>query len=158
MNKSHTKAQLDEYFKKRGGYRTKSNREEFWNEDQLHKNVVNYIKEHYPNLKFFSDMSGAHLSKAQANKFSSLRSEDTKVPDLIIWGSPDLYLEIKVKSVSIYTKSGKLTSNQHIRSQANTLKYLRDLGKVADFGVGYIDCITKINQWVEKKSFEYLLK
>ena len=157
----HTREQLDRYFKKRGGYKTKLDREEFWDEDQLQKNVVAYIKEHYPNLKFFSDMSGAHLSKAQAVKFSSFRADDFKVPDMIFLGEgkPDLYLELKKMGVKIYTKSGNVVADKHIKAQANTLLYLRNkCGKIADFGVGYVDCVAKINSWIEKGEINYLLR
>jgi len=156
-----TREQLDQYFKKRGGYKTKSEREEFWSEDKLQLEVCAYMKMYHPNIKFFSDMSGAHLSKTQANKFSSMRADDFKVPDMIFFGEgikPDLCLELKKLSITIYTKKGVLVANEHIRKQANSLKFLRTCNKLADFSVGYVDTISKINQWIDVGEFEYLLK
>lgn len=161
MSSSHTQEQLNEYFKKRGGYRTKSEREEFWDEDKLQSQVCTYLRENHPNLVFFSDMSGASLSKRQAVKFAGQRAEGFKVPDMIFVGEngrPDLYLELKKLDVTLYTKTGKFVSNEHLQAQACSLKRLRLAGKVADFSIGYVETISKINQWLEKGTFEYRLK
>ena len=153
--------QLDQYFKKQGGYKTKNQREEFWTEDKMQSEVCAYMRENHPNIKFFSDMSGAHLSKSQATKFSNARADDFKVPDMIFFAEgdkPDLCLELKKLSVKLFVKSGALASNEHIKAQARSLKHLRNCGKVADFSVGYVDTISKINQWIEYGRFSYLLK
>ena len=158
---THTREQLDQYFKKRGGYSTKAEREAGWTEDKLQLEVCAYMKEHHPNIKFFSDMSGAHLSKTQANKFASMRADDFKVPDMMFFGEglkPDLCLELKKLSISIYTKKGTMVSNDHIKKQANSLAFLRTCNKIADFSIGYVDTISKINQWIDVGKFEYLLK
>lgn len=161
MNISHTQEQLDQYFKKRGGYRTKTEREEFWDEDKLQSQVCEYLRENHPSLLFFSDMSGAHLSKRQAAKYAKQKSEGFKVPDMVFVGDenrPNLYLELKKFGVALYTKAGKFVSNEHYREQANSLLALRSRGHIADFSVGYEDTIHKINLWLENKKFEYLLK
>lgn len=151
---------LNRYFKNRGGYKPKNDREDSWNEDMLQKNIVAYLKEHHPNLMFCSDMSGAHLSKSQGAKFASFRSDEYKEPDMSFyderWGV--LKLELKIAGTTIYTQKGALVANKHIREQANTLRKLRKCGVTCDFGIGYVDSIGKINQWLEKGKFDYLLK
>jgi hypothetical protein len=160
--KMHDKETLDKYFAKRGGYKTILEREENWSEDMLCSNVSSYLKEHRPDVPFFFDMSGYHLSKSSANKASKQRAEGFKVPDLIILVKREkfgmLAIEAKKLNTKIYKLNGELVSNIHIKDQANSIMRLRKFGQCADFGVGYVDIIKKINDYLDKGSINYLLK
>lgn len=160
MSNNHTIDQLNEYFKKQGGYRTKSEREEFWDEDKLQQNVCDYLRTHHPDLVFHSDLSGAHLNKRQAAMYSRMKSEGFKVPDMHFVGDnyPDLYLELKKLGTTLYTKTGRFVSNDHYKAQAASLLRLRDCGNITDFSVGYVETIHKINRWMSRQSFELTLK
>jgi hypothetical protein len=157
-----SKETLDRYFAKRGGYKTLLEREEGWSEDMLCNNIATYLKENHPTVPFQFDMSGYKLSQSQANKASRQRADGFKVPDLTLYVKKENYgmlaIEVKKIGTKIYRLDGKLVSNKHIISQANSIMRLRKYGQCADFGVGYADVIKKINNYLDHGGFEYLLK
>lgn len=161
MSNFHTPEQLNRYFEKRGGYKTALEREEEWTEDMLCTKIASYIKEHYPDVPFLFDMSGYHLSKVAASKAKAQRAEGFRIPDLLILHNSGKYgmlaLEIKVKSVKLFRKDGKFVSDKHLNEQRVSLLRLRKYNQCADFGVGYVDCVKKINDYLSKGSIDYTL-
>lgn len=109
-------------------------------EEQIHKNIANYIRYQYPKTKFNVDLSGVPLSKKQAGIAKSLRSE-SGYPDLFIYnginGYVGLVIELKAENVTVYKKDGTLVANDHIRKQAAMLGFFRSQGWMAEFGVGF---------------------
>jgi hypothetical protein len=157
----HTKETLDRYFAKQGGYKGVLEREDGWSEDMLCTKLAGYIKEHHPSVPFFFDMSGYHLSKQSASKAKSQRAEGFRIPDLIILVRTEKFgmlgLEIKKKGTKLFRKDGKFVSDVHLSEQRVSILRLRNYGQCADFGVGYEDCIKKINDYLSKGEIKYTL-
>ncbi len=120
-----------------------------------HKAIANYIKLQYPNVVFTSDSSGIRLSIGNAMKMLALKSVD-KIPDLIILHPKDTYcgliIEIKAHDKTPYLKSGKLSSSKHVKEQHKTLLKLSKIGYFATFGVGFDECKTIIDNYMNLKN------
>jgi hypothetical protein len=157
----HTKEQLNRYFAKQGGYKGVLEREDGWSEDMLCTKLAGYIKEHHPSVPFFFDMSGYHLSKQSASKAKSQRADGFRIPDLIILVRTEKFgmlgLEIKKKGTKLFRKDDKFVSDVHLNEQRVSILRLRNYGQCADFGVGYEDCIKKINDYLSKGEIKYTL-
>ena len=159
---SHTKEQLDSYFKKRGGYKNMTDREESWSEQMLTNKIATYLREHHPTIPFQVDLSGEALSKTAAVRSSKNRAGLFKMPDLTIYVKKGNYgclmLELKKLSAHPLKKDGTLKKNEHIELQARSIEWLRKYGQKADFGVGFSDVVDKINKYLTDGEFEYLYK
>jgi hypothetical protein len=157
----HSKETLDRYFVKRGGYKSMLEREDNWSEELLCTKIADYIKDTYPSAPFFFDMSGYHLSKQAASKAKNQRADGFRIPDLIILSrSPDygmLALEVKKKGTKLFKKDGNFVADAHLNEQRVSILRLRSYGQCADFGVGYEDCIKKINDYLSKGEIKYTL-
>lgn len=157
-----TKAQLDEYFKKSGGYKTLLEREPSWSEQMLTTKIATYLKEHHPTIPFQIDMSGEALSKTAATRSSNNRAELFKMPDLTIYVKKGKYgtlmLELKKLGAHPLKKDGSLKKNEHIELQANSIKWLRLHGQLADFSVGYVETIKKINDYLSTGQIDLTFK
>jgi hypothetical protein len=162
MSDFHTPEQLARYFAKRGGYKTLAEREDGWSEDMLCNNISDYLKQNHPDVPFQFDMSGYNLSITAAQKAKRQRSEGFKVPDLIIYIKKGKFgffaLEIKKKSVKLFKKDGNFVADKHLNAQRVSILRLRKYGQCADFGIGYVDSIKKINDYLDKGEIEYTLK
>lgn len=159
---SHTKEQLDQYFKKQGGYKSMTDREETWSEQMLTNKIATYLREHHPTIPFQIDLSGEALSKSAAVRSSKNRAGLFKMPDLTIYVKKGEYgclmLELKKLSAHPLKKDGKLKKNEHIELQAHSIEWLRKYGMCADFSVGYEETIKKINEYLTKGEINYLYK
>lgn len=157
----HSQEVLDNYFKKRGGYKTSLQREDEWDEAMLTKKVSEYLKTNHPTIPFTCDMSGVNLSKAQARQSAMNRANLYKVPDLLIFvRKPNfgmLALELKKLSVRLFKKDGNFVKNQHLEEQRDSILWMRKHGQCADFSVGYVATIQKINDYLDKGQINYTL-
>lgn len=120
--------------------------------------VCRYLDKYYPGVLYHSDYSaGLHLTENQARINKSIQS-GPGFPDLIILNKSRTYsglaIELKADGVPVIIKSGqnkgRLTSNPHIRQQAQVLRKLIDQGWYANFGVGYQAAVDLIDWYFEK--------
>ena len=119
-------------------------------EENLHKQICDYLKIQYPNVIFNTDMSGIKLTQGQANKASKLRS-NSGFPDIIIYEQRlhehyygALFLEVKIetpfkkdgtlKKMIRYEKvNGVKFAYDHLRRQSELRQRLRDKGYKCEF-------------------------
>lgn len=157
-----TKAQLDGYFKKSGGYKTLLEREPSWSEQMLTGKISDYMRENHPSIPFQVDMSGEKLSNAAAIRSSKNRAGLFKMPDLTIYVKKGKYgclmLELKKLSAHPLKLNGELKKSEHIELQAHSIKWLREHGQLADFSVGYVETIKKINDYLSKGEIDLTFK
>ena len=161
---NHDISTLNRYFKntRGGGYKNKLEREEFWDEGKLCSEIADYLRTHHPTVPFFFDLSGIKMSKSGATRAVKQRAEGFRVPDLIILVKKRpfgmLALEIKKLGTTIYKRDGNIVKNEHIHEQISSIRWLRKYSQCADFGIGYMNTIKKINEYLSFGKFEYLLK
>lgn len=150
---------LNEYFKKRGGYRTSLEKEDTWDENMLTKKVSAYLKENHPDIPFTCDMSGVKLSIAQATQSSANRANFYKVPDLLIFVKKPAFgmlaLELKIKKTPLFKADGTFRKDKHREDQLRSILWMRKYGQCADFAVGYVDAIQKINSYLDTGTIKY---
>lgn len=127
----------------------------------LHEQVCDYIRIKYAWALFRTDAAaGMKLSMGQAIKHKRLQRVKAW-PDLQIteqsqyyssegsvetYGS--LFLELKRDGTRIYTKTGELVANDHIREQAAVLEMLRKRGFKAEFAVGFNSARQLIDEYL----------
>lgn len=112
-------------------------------EKQVHKAVCNYLRAVYPDVVFFSDMSGLKVSIGVATDMKALRSSSA-IPDLFV-ASPQgefkgLFIEIKATRDDAFRVDGTLRQTDHLYKQAKMLDKLEHLGYHAVFGCGQNEC------------------
>lgn len=145
------KSKLERPFRNSGlRYIPKRNKPEFLVQQRL----AAHIRKTYPHVVFFSDFTAnADLTEHQAKMNKSVQS-DHKMLDLVIFypsrGYNACIIEIKADGVTVILKTGpnkgKLTSNEHIRAQADTMRKLNRLGYYCNFGTGFDQC-RRIVDW-----------
>jgi len=74
-------------------------------EEQLHKQICDYLHLQYPKVLFNTDMSGIKLTAGQAKKVCKLRS-GRGFPDITIYGKKAIFIEVKKESP--FNKNGDL--------------------------------------------------
>lgn len=127
-------------------------------EAQIQEYVAIYINVHYGrDVIFHHDYGdGARLTYSQARAQRKQNGGRRGFPDLQICEPIDrwhgFFLEIKKEGIHIIKRNGSLVSDQHIREQASMIEQLREKGYWADFGIGYEDCIGKIDAYMEGKA------
>jgi hypothetical protein len=112
-------------------------------EKTVHQWAVDYLKLQYPGILFRTDYAaGMKLSMFQAVAHKKLQA-GRAWPDLFIAQPRGEYhgcfIELKKAGTVIFLKNGQMTSDPHIREQAQTLARLRDLGYFAEFAIGFED-------------------
>jgi hypothetical protein len=121
-------------------------------EEQLHKQLCQYLSFKYPYVMYVSDGSGDRLSRTQSSINKTLRSH-SGWPDLFIAhptkGYSGLYLELKRADFKVYRQNGELISNPHIHNQAATLSLLRERGYMAEFACGFDDAERIIHEYLD---------
>lgn len=124
--------------------------------------VCNYLRKNYPHVVFHSDYAAnADLSEHQKKVNKSLQSY-YKFPDIVILepsrGFVGMAIELKSPGTSVVLKvgpnKGKLTTNEHIRQQAVTLRRLNKHGWWANFLIGYDQTIKTIDWYFEREQQE----
>lgn len=116
------------------------------NEEQVHQQIVEYLRLQYPYVLFRTDMGGIRLTpglRAKAKRVQGGRAW----PDLFL-AEPrahyhGLFIELKKDGVVIFKKDGSLVANEHYREQALVLEALRIKGYMAEFGIGF-DAVKKL--------------
>lgn len=127
-------------------------------EHDIYMLIAEYMDVKYPNaIRHFDLSADLKLTIGQAKKHSRLQGR-RGFPDLQICQPIDrwygFFLEIKKEGVRIIKRNGTLVADQHIREQASMIEQLRDRGYWADFGVGFQDCIDKIDAYLGGKTNE----
>lgn len=120
-------------------------------EENLQLALCDYLRKNYPGVIWFCDLaSGMKLPIWVAVRNSKMRSS-RGLPDLFIAVvTPDhngMFLEIKKEGVKLFNKNG-VGYDKHIREQDTVLKQLRTQSYLAEFGVGYDDCVSKIDMYM----------
>jgi hypothetical protein len=110
-------------------------------EYELQKLVCFWLRKNFPNLIFFSDLSGVPLHPYVAKKIRDLKC-GVGIPDLWIIKKVGQYsglvLEIKTQKNTPFIKNGSLSKNKHIQEQSEVLKKLDKEGFYTCFSVGYM--------------------
>ena len=103
-------------------------------EENLHKQVCNYIKLQYPNVIFNTDLSGIKLTIGQAVKLKSLRSSRA-FPDLFVYEPRACFKGFfaEFKRETPYKKDGKLKAGEHLKEQAEMMLKLYERGYYGGF-------------------------
>jgi len=103
-------------------------------EEQLHKQICDYIKLRYPKVLFNTDMSGMKLTMGQAKKAKGLRSSNG-FPDISIYHPVGMWygLFLEVKKATPFKLNGELKKNDHLEEQYEMLLKLNSLGYFASF-------------------------
>jgi hypothetical protein len=131
-------------------------------EQRIHLSIASHLRKYYPDVVFHVDFaSDADLSEYQRKLNSRLQSKH-KFIDVTIFaksrGYCGLALEVKADNTTVVLKTGpnrgKLTSNEHIREQAKTLRKLIDAGWYANFGIGEKQCLKTIDWYFEREQQE----
>mgnify|MGYP001738360718 FL=1 len=126
-------------------------------EHSLYEQIARYLQLQYPNVIYRFDIAAdLKLTPGQAAKHKRLHPT-RGYPDLFIaepqFGeryckSLGLYMEIKTESNSPYKKDGTLKNDKHIKEQAKMLERLRNIGYIAEFGVGFEECKQIIDEYI----------
>ena len=115
--------------------------------------VCSYLRSDYPDVIFFSDLSGVKLPWGLAHKVASLKSQ-RGIPDLVILeprnGYHGLVLELKKTGNNPYKKDGTLKSDPHLQEQDEVLRHLTALGYHAQFAVGFEEARDIISTYFSK--------
>jgi hypothetical protein len=137
-------------------------------EEVLHRMVVNYLRLTYPNVIFFSDLSGVFVSKAVAGKIKDLKCA-RGIPDIIILEPKighqvtdpsvtpvtpkmvsyhGLCIELKTVKNNPFRKDGSLKKDEHVTEQAEMLQRLSDKCYKALFCVGLEHTLREIDTYL----------
>jgi len=138
-------------------------------EDILHRMVVNFIRLNYPEVIFFSDLSGVFVSKAVAGKIKDLKcargipdiiilEPRLKVQDMTVSVTPvtpvlqnfhGLCIELKTVKNNPFRKDGTLRKDTHVTEQAEMLQKLSNKGYKARFCVGLGESVEVIKEYLK---------
>ena len=123
-------------------------------EAQLAYAISEYLALKYPGVIYRWDAGGLRLTIGQAKVLKDKLRHQRGYPDLFIaeprgkWHG--MFLEIKKDRSEVWLKDGKtLRKNKHIREQAEVLGRLFELGFYAAFGMGWDDCRSKIDNYLQ---------
>jgi len=122
-------------------------------EQDLHQQIVDYIKYQYPKVLFRTDFAaGIKMTIGQAVRHKKLQKCD-KWPDLFIAQgnvfSNGLFIELKRSREEVFLKSGLFKKNKHIQEQKNMLCELEAKGYTAVFGCGFHDTKDIIDRYLK---------
>lgn len=121
-------------------------------EERLHLQVAEYLKEQYPKVIFRTDFAaGIKMTINQAKKHKKLQS-GRAYPDLFIAsprkGFSGLYIELKADGATLYRKDGTLSQTEHIQEQAQVLLDLIKEGYSAKFAQGFEQAKQEIDKYL----------
>jgi hypothetical protein len=109
-------------------------------EFHVHFQICEWLRLEFPNVIFRSDLGGIRLTIGQAIQVKKLQ-KSPGFPDLFICEPRGqyhgLFMEIKSNFDSLFTKTGKMRGEKHIREQADMLADLASRGYKAVFGCGF---------------------
>ena len=119
-------------------------------EENLQKQVCNYLRLQYPKVLFNSDLSGIKLTMGQAVKAKALRSSKG-FPDLMIFEPKGkyhgLFIELKRDGEKIYKKDCTPVS-EHVYNQIKLINQLIIKGYYASFCIGFDSAKKLIDQYL----------
>lgn len=100
-----------------------------YKEYELQKQVCKWLSIQYPKILFMSDtIASCKLTMGQAVRNKAIQKEAFKTPDLIIFepkgGYHGLFIELKIESPFLKSNPYAFKKNEHIESQAETMKQL----------------------------------
>ena len=109
-------------------------------ETDLYEQIAQYLNLRYPHVIYHFDLSGMWTPSHQArNLYGRLNSR--AFPDLVIYQPHGAYaglaIEIKKEGTVLYKKDGTLRASEHLKEQEAMLQRLREAGYFADFGIGF---------------------
>lgn len=138
-------AQRKEEWERAFGHLPKKKLDSEW---YVHKSVAKYLRNEYPNIRFYSTLDGFNLGN-QRSLVSSLQWFEPGVPDLFIFHNNGLYtmlvLELKKDGV-------KVRGDEHTKRQSRWLQYLNEQGASAHFAIGYEQAIELIENYINPKT------
>jgi hypothetical protein len=114
----------------------------------VHKSVAKYLKEKYPDIRFYSTLDGFNLGK-QRSLVSSLQWFTPGVPDLFIFHNNGTHSMLVVELKKDGIKVGK---DEHTKRQQGWLTYLQSQGARAEFAIGYKQAIALIESHINPKA------
>jgi hypothetical protein len=122
----------------------------------IHKEVAKHLREHYPNVRFYTSLDGFDLGK-QRSLIAALQWFEAGFPDLLIFmparGFSMLVLELKREGVNIYNKRKELAS-EHLERQSNWLRYFQHaMNARAEFAVGKEQAIQTIDNYLKPTKY-----
>lgn len=127
--------------------------------------LIQWLNLQYPNYLWSFDLAGA--SDVIAGKASDYRPSGFKMPDFQLMvprmhmKKVGLFLELKKTDFNLYVtrgpRKGEMIKNEHIETQAESLRNLRANWYWADFAAGEEDARRKITAYVNG-DLEELLK
>lgn len=127
-------------------------------EFKLQIDVAKFLTIKYPGVMFRSDLAGIKMTKGQA--FQIMRLHNSRgYPDIHIIESATirgikyygLFIEIKLNIEALYKKNGGIRISKHIQEQHAMLLELRKRGYKAQWGLGWGDIITKIDNYLRHR-------
>lgn len=104
-------------------------------EQNLQKQLCNFIRKKYPNIYFLSDASGLPIkSWGLRMLLKKTRSTHAALDIVILYPrAPFHALAIELKRESPYLRDGSLKSDQHLQDQQKTIDLLRSINIFARF-------------------------
>ena len=120
-------------------------------ESNLHQQVVDYLKYQYPKVLFRTDFAaGIKMTIGQAVKHKKLQ-KCKAWPDLFIAHPKNkyagLFIEIKKSRSEVFNKWGQYKKDTHIQEQAEILRHLENMSYIAEFGCGFEDIKSIIDNY-----------
>jgi hypothetical protein len=120
-------------------------------EEQIHRQVCNYLHSYYPDVIFTSDLSGVRLHRGTAQKVRDLKS-CRGIPDLLILEPVGKYhglmIELKKDKVKVWKKNGDFV-NEHFKEQYEVLERLEKKGFFSAFCMGYENAVKIIDKYMK---------
>ncbi len=120
-------------------------------EDNIHKQICEYIKLQYPDFEFNTDMSGIKLTIGQAKKIKKLRSSRA-FPDIVIYEPTTKYcgLFLEVKKETPFKINGDLKKCEHLKEQQIKMDKLIYKGYSCSFVWSLDMAINVINEYLDE--------
>lgn len=111
----------------------------------VQKTVCKYLREHYPDIRFYSTLDGFNLGD-QKMLVSSIQWFEAGVPDLFIYKRTKKHtmLVLELKREGAPTKG-----TDHLKRQRAWLDYLESQGAKAVFAVGLNEALKIINDYLK---------
>lgn len=110
-------------------------------EAEVQRLLCQYIKIRYRRVVFRSDMAGNNQTSRYVRGANTVLQSHRGYPDLFI-AEPvgkyhGLFVELKGESARVWLKDGGLSTDKHIREQADVLAILQIKGYCAFFAKGF---------------------
>lgn len=121
-------------------------------ETQMTNAICKFLSLQYPNVEYRTDKDGQNASKT-ALWAKGKQKGKTGFPDLIVKekrkGFGGLVLELKRDGEVVYKKDGTLRAGEHLKEQAEWLKWFSELGCKSQFSIGFDETIRVINNYLK---------